>query len=424
MLTACSRKSLIVIAFFQLLSMTLFGQETVGSIAGTVKDTSAAAIPHAKVTIISAQQGSARTLETGAEGNFFIDPLQPGKYQVTIEVSGFKKYVKTDVVLFANQHISLGDVILQVGTQTDTITVEAGSVELQTEDAARSGVLTGSQTVNLALNGRNYLDLVKTIPGIVSDFDGQVAGPGGIGNIFANGQRGNQNNATLDGVGNIDTGSNGTQHTSLNIDAVSELSIVTNSQSAEFGRSVGASVNVVTKSGARDFHGTGYWFHRNEGLNANSFFNNANSQPRQLYRYNYQGYNIGGPVFIPGHFNKDRQKLFFFFGEEFQRQLVPAGSPSHVTVPTAAQRAGNFAGTQDGSGNAVIIRDPLTGQPFSGNIIPANRIDANGGKLLNFFPLPNRSGFPAYNHTPPAPTPHPPPPPPPPPDSNIHHNSK
>ncbi len=147
MLTACSRKSLIVIAFFQLLSMTLFSQETVGSIAGTVKDTSAAAIPHAKVTIISAQQGSARTLETGAEGNFFIDPLQPGKYQVTIEVSGFKKYVKTDVVLFANQHISLGDVILQVGTQTDTITVEAGSVELQTEDAARSGVLTGSQTV-------------------------------------------------------------------------------------------------------------------------------------------------------------------------------------------------------------------------------------------------------------------------------------
>src|SRR6266851_3520869 len=121
--------------------------------------------------------------------------------------------------------------------------------------AMRSGVVTGSQTVNLALNGRNYLDLIKTVPGIVSDFNGQVAGPGGLGSIYANGQRGDQNNVELDGVGNVDTGSNGTQHTSLNVDAVAEFRVITNSESAEFGRSVGAAVNIITKGGTRDFHG-------------------------------------------------------------------------------------------------------------------------------------------------------------------------
>jgi hypothetical protein len=394
-----SLKSLLNVAsLFVLSSVFLFAQETTGSIAGTVKDTSGASIPNAKVTITNTGQGTSRVMETTGDGNFFADPLQTGRYEVTVDATGFKRSVTSDIVLFANQKVSLGDIALQVGSQGETVNVEGSAVQLETEDAMRSGVITGSQTVNLALNGRNYLDLVKTVPGIVSDFNGEVAGPGGIGSIYANGQRGNENNSTLDGVGNMDTGSNGTQHTSLNIDAVAELSVVTNAESAEFGRSVGASINVVVKSGSRDFHGTGYWFHRNDRLNANSFFNNEAGQPRQLYRYNYQGFNVGGPVFIPGHFNKERNKLFFFFAQEWQDQLEPLGR-QNVTVPTALQRMGNFQGTQNGSNVPVIIKDPLTGLPFPNNIIPPSRIDPNGTKILNFYPLPNINIDPSYNYT-------------------------
>jgi len=376
----------------------IFAQETSGSIAGSVKDPSGAAIPKAKVVVTNTQLGTSLNLQTTGDGNFSATPLQAGKYDVTVDVPGFKKSATKNVVVFANQNVSVGTITLQVGTQAETVNVEGSAIQLQTEDAQRSGVITGSQTVNLALNGRNYLDLVRTVPGVVSDFNGEVAGPGGLGSIYANGQRGNQNNATLDGIGNVDTGSNGTQHTSLNVDAVAELSIVTNSQSAEFGRSTGASINVVVKSGTRDFHGTGYWFHRNEGLNANSFFNNANGEQKQLYRYNYQGFNIGGPVFIPGHFNRDRNKLFFFFGSEWQNQLEPL-SRQNVTVPTALQRAGNFQGTQNGSNVAVVIKDPTTGQPFPNNLIPQNRIDPNGAKILNFYPLPNIGTDPSYNYS-------------------------
>jgi hypothetical protein len=263
----------------------------------------------------------------------------------------------------------------------------------------RSGVVTASQVVNIALNGRNYLGLIGTVPGIeASTFNGAVAGPGGIGNIYANGQRGDQNNVELDGVGNIDTGSNGTQHTSMNLDAVAEFRVITNAESAEFGRSTGAAINIITKGGTTDFHGTGYWFHRNDDLNANSWTNNAQGIGRQKYRYNYQGYNIGGPVYIPGHFNKDKQKLFFFFGQEWQRQLVPNGQ-HNVTVPTPAERMGDFSATHDGSGVPVIITDPLTNAPFPGNKIPANRQDPNGLKILSFYPQPNVSGHPDYNYT-------------------------
>ncbi|WP_180540564.1 TonB-dependent receptor [Nevskia soli] len=383
---------------FILFSSVVFAQETSGSISGTVKDTSGASIANATVIVTETQQGTSRTLATTNDGNFAADPLQPGKYQLSVESPGFKKAVRTDIVLFANQRVSLGDIPLEVGTQSETISVEASAEQLQTEDAMRSGVITGSQTVNLALNGRNYLDLVKTVPGVNSDFDGEVAGPGGIGSIYANGQRGNENNSTLDGIGNMDTGSNGTQHTSLNIDAVAELSVVTNAESAEFGRSVGASINVVVKSGTSDFHGTGYWFHRNDSLNANSFFNNLNGESRQLYRYNYQGFNIGGPIYIPGHFNRNKNKLFFFFAQEWQDQLEPL-SRQNVTVPTALQRMGDFQGTQNGSGVPVTIIDPTTKLPFPNNTIPASLIDPNGTKILDFYPLPNFTGDNSYNYT-------------------------
>ncbi len=387
----------VLAAVLSLLVAPVPAQQVSGSISGVVKDNQGAVVPNAKVTLVNQLQGGVREQNTNPDGSFVFTPVMPSTYTVSVESAGFKKFERRDVKLFANDRIALSDIVLDVGAVSETITVEANVVQLQTQSAERSGVVTGLQTVELALNGRNYLDLIKTVPGIVSDFNGQVAGPGGIGSIYANGQRGNQNNLTLDGVANMDTGSNGTQHTSLNIDAVAEFKVITNSQPAEFGRSAGAAINIVTKGGSKDFHGAGYWFHRNEGLNANNWRNNRDGLGRKFYRYNYQGYNIGGPIYIPGKFNKNKEKLFFFWAQEWQRQLIPNGT-RQVTVPTAAERRGDFTGTHEGDGRPVTIMDPLTKQPFPGNTIPQNRWNTDGAKILSFYPLPNVTGQPGYNY--------------------------
>ncbi len=376
-------------------------QQISATLMGVVKDRQGAVVPNAKVVLINQEQRTTvRELNSEPDGSFTIAPLQPAAYTLQVEAPGFKKFEQKDIRLYANDRISVPNIVLEVGALTETVTVEAQAVTLKTESAEKSGVVTGTQVVNLALNGRNYLDLVKTIPGIQAvDFNGQVAGPGGIGNIYANGQRGDQNNVTLDGADNMDTGSNGTQHTSLNIDAIAEFKVITNSQPAEFGRAPGAAINVVTKSGTQDFHGTGYWFHRNEGMNAQSWRNNADGiTSKKKYRYNYEGFNIGGPIYIPGKFNSDKTRLFFFVGYEWQEQLVP-NSTRYVTVPTEAERQGDFSLTHEGDGKPVIIKDPLNnGKAFPLNKIPQERWNADGAKILNWFPLPNTTGFPDYNY--------------------------
>ncbi|MBM3748193.1 MAG: hypothetical protein FJW34_20615, partial [Acidobacteria bacterium] len=389
--------SLTLVTSLLLFSTAAWTQQTSGSIAGVVKDHQGALIPNAKVTLVNQEQGSSREMQSNPDGSFVFFPLLPATYSVMIEAAGFKKFERRDIKLFPNDRIALGDVVLEVGSLSETITVEASVVMLQTQSAERSGIITGSQTVNLALNGRNYLSLIGLVPGIVSWADNQVAGPGGIGSISANGQRANQNNLTLDGVANMDTGSNGTQHTSLNIDAVAEFRVITNSQPAEFGRSAGAAINIVTKSGTREFHGTGYWFHRHEGLNANSWRSNQDGLQRRFYRYNYQGYNLGGPVYVPNKFNTNKEKLFFFWSQEWQNQLIP-NATRYVTVPTAAQRRGDFSLTNEADGSLVTIRDPLSAAPFPGNQIPAGRQSADGAKILNFYPQPNFTGRPDYNY--------------------------
>jgi hypothetical protein len=359
-----------------------------------------AVVPNAKVVLVNQSQGAiVRELKTEADGSFLIFPLNPGTYNLTVEAAGFKKFEQKDLRLFANARVSLSNIVLDVGALAETIEVTAQAVQLETQSATRSGVVTGSQTINLALNGRSYMDLVRTTPGVVENLNAfQTAGVDGPGSVNVNGLRASYNTLTLDGVTNMDTGNNSTQHTALNIDAVAEFKVVANSQSAEFGRSAGAAINIVTKGGSRDFHGTGYWFHRHEGLNANNWKNNVDSIQRNLYRYNYQGYNIGGPVYIPGKFNTSKDKLFFFWAQEWQNQLRP-NTQRNVTVPTADERQGNFSLTHESDGRLVTIKDPTTGQPFPGNKIPESRWNRDGVKILNWYPLPNVAGVPNYNYT-------------------------
>jgi hypothetical protein len=368
----------------------MLAQQTSGSISGTVRDSQQAAIAAAKVTVMNRAQGLIREVPTSSDGSFMVTPLQSAVYSVSVEAPGFKKFERPEVKIFANDRIAL-DIVLEVGAVTETITVEGTVLALQTTSAERAGVITGSQVVNLAMSNRNILDAVRIIPGIVYT--------GGLGGIQANGNRGNQNNLTLDGVNNVDTGSNGGTHTNVNLDAIAEFKVITNSQPAEFGRSAGAAINIVTKSGTNQFHGTGYWFHRHEGLNANNWRNNQENRARQLQRVNWFGYNLGGPVFIPGKFNANKDKVFFFFAQEFQRQLVPNTLRS-VTVPTELERRGDFSRSREGDGSPVRLLDPANNrQPFPNNVIPASRLNPDGVKILNFYPLPNMAGSdPQFNY--------------------------
>ena len=369
-----------------------FAQQISGSLTGVVKDSQQAVVINAKITLTNPQQGTTRDATTGTDGAFVIAQVQPGTYDLTVEAPGFRKVEQKGVQVFANDRVSVGDIVLTVGALNETVTVESTASQVQTASAERSGVLTQRQVVDLAETGRSLFDLTKTLPGIVYT--------GGLGGVASNGNRNNQNNFTLDGVTNVDTGSNGGTLATTNIDMIAEMKVITNSQPAEFGRSSGAQIEVVTKSGSKDFHGTGYFFHRHDDLNANSWRNNIDGRARALYRYNFYGFNVGGPAYIPGKFNKNKEKFFFFIGIEWQKQLIPNGI-SNVTVPTALERTGDFSQSHDGGGAPLVIKDPTNnGVQFPGNKIPQSRLNPDGVKILGFYPQPNALGVsPGYNYT-------------------------
>jgi len=373
------------------LAVSMNAQQISGSISGTVKDNQQAVIAGAKVVLTNTAQAVVREAMTGSDGGFLFTPLQPASYTLTVESRGFKKYEQREIKIFASDRIALPNIVLDLGAVSETVTVEAQAAVLQTKSAERAGVLTGNQVVNLAVRTRNFLDLAATVPGVIYT--------GGLGGIYANGSRGNQNNLTVDGITNVDTGSNGGVLATLNIDQIAEFKLITNSQPAEVGRSSGAAIQVVTKSGTRDFHGTGYLFHRHEGLNANNWRNNQENRARQLFRYNYFGYNIGGPVILPGGFNRNRDKLFFFWSQEFQENLSP-NSLRNVLLPTPLERNGDFSRSVESDGSPLRLTDPLNNRaPYPGNIIPPSQISADGKKILNFYPTPNALGKdPTFNH--------------------------
>ncbi len=422
-LTFAKRTMLLCVAVC-VLAITAFAQTT-GSLSGTVHDPSGAAVAGAKVTVSDLTQNRQVDATTGSDGNFSFTTLLPGTYSVTIEAQGFKKSIKSGIILNIADRQSTGVIKLEVGGIENTVQITADSAQLQikTESGEQGTAINNQQLQNLAINGRNYLDLVRLTPGVVATANFQQAGPGGLGGISIGGSRQNQNNLTIDGTTNVDTGSNGTQHIALALDNIAEFKVLTSNYQAEYGRSAGGSIQIVTKSGGNQFHGTGYYFHRHEQFNANSYFNKAQGRigdpvtgiernPRNFYRYNYQGYNIGGPVYLPrfGEGGKSilntKDKLFFFWAQEWQQQLIPQGA-RQSRVPTALELAGNFSQTRDGNGGALFIRDPLvTGlcqatpaTPTAGvnyqascfndggvlNKIPTSRLTSSGQALLRTF---------------------------------------
>jgi outer membrane receptor protein involved in Fe transport len=390
--------SLAVLPALLLFSVCASAQQISGSIAGRLIDQQGAVISSASVTVTEPSKNVTATAKTNEAGTFVFSALQPGSYSISASAPGFKKLERTHITLDANDKLALGDLLMEVGAVTESVEVAAQAALLQTESVDRSATINNRQMENIEVNGRNPLDMTKLIPGVVNTSSFQVGGAGGLGGINVNGNRGSANQLTINGIGNIDTGSNGSQNVTVSLDSMAEFKILTGMYQAEYGRNAGAQISMVTKSGTDQFHGSGYFYHRHEEFNANTWVNNAKSQPRSLYRYNDPGYTIGGPIFIPKLLHATKDKLFFFWSQEWQNQLVP-NTPRNVVVPTALERQGNFSQSVDQNGKPVTIRDPNTQQPLAGNLVPASQLYGPGLALLNLFPQPNVSGQLGYNYT-------------------------
>jgi hypothetical protein len=194
---------------------------------------------------------------------------------------------------------------------------------------------------------------------------------------------------TVDGISNLDTGSNGTMHAMPSMDSIGEVKVLMSNYAAEHGRNSGGTITVITKGGGKQFHGSAGWYHRHESYSANNYFNNRNGIARPPYRYNIFSYTLSGPIYIPRKFNRDRSKLFFFFSQEIQRQRIDNGAKT-VRVPTALEREGDYSQTFDVDGKLIKVNDPLNGgAQFPGNVVPASRATKVGKAVLNLFPMPN-----------------------------------
>lgn len=387
-------------SLFLAAGVPLAAQTTSGSIVGAVEDTQGAPVPKAIVTVADSEEGSSRAILTDNLGRFVVPDLRPGRYILTVQSQGFKELVRSDVILNGNTNLSIGTLTLQVGTMSQEVRVVASGEQLQTETAERSESIVGEQLQNIEVNGRSYLALLQLVPGIYNDSDYSYAGVG-LGNIYSNGSRGNQANVTFDGAGNVDTGANGSQMATASLDSIQEFKVLTSNYQAQYGRSAGAQISVVSKGGKKKFFGSGYWYHRNESVNANDWINNRDGLPRKIFRANDFGATLGGPIFIPGKFNTHKDKLFFFWSEERQHQFLPE-NVRNATVPTALERQGDFSQSVDKNGNRFNrIKDPLSGKPCSSSSqtgcfqdggvlgkIPQNRLYAPGIAILNLFPLP------------------------------------
>ena len=336
-----------------IMGATAAAQDITGSISGTVKDPTGAVMPNATVTITNTDTGVVvRRLKTDNGGNYSAPLLPIGHYSVQVQAPGFKKSVYNDIELNVNDKLTVNGQ-LSLGTTEETVVVEANPLTVDLQSAAATGLINGTQIRELSLNTRNYEQLVTLLPGVSSSqatdqlYVGAFAPIGtNVVSFSINGARTSENNWTIDGFDNVDRGSNLTLLSFPSVDAISEFKVVRGAYDPEFGRSGGAQVNVVTRSGARAFHGGGYEFFRNDVLNANSFFNKNTPDPTKVVarpplRYNDFGWMLGGPVSIPGVYNESKDKTFFFFSEEFRRTITYA-NPS-LFVPTAGERTGTFA---------------------------------------------------------------------------------
>lgn len=334
-------------------SMFVCGQQTTGTIVGLVTDNSGAVVPKATVTLTNVETNAVvRTVNTSKTGDYSAPLLPIGHYSVQASSSGFKTASQTGIELNVNDRLTV-NLTLAPGNAQETVNVQADATQVETQSATSQGLITGTQVRELSLSARNYEELVALMPGVssaVADtiFVG-VETPGGGTNevdFSINGTRFSQNNWTVDGADNVDRGGNFTLLNYPSVDAIAEFKVLRSLYNPEFGRGAGGQIDVITRSGTNRFHGGVYEFFRNDVLNANRYLNKHFADPTQdvarpPLRYNDFGWTFGGPIYIPGHYNTDKKKTFFFYSEEIRR--IVTSSTAIVTLPNANERRGVFA---------------------------------------------------------------------------------
>ena len=373
-----------------------------GSITGTVKDPSGAAISGATVQIESPERAINRQMSTNSSGDYNETALPPGNYNISVSVTGFKKYQAKNVKLDVGEKARV-DVTLEVGAISTEIVVQGEDVaQVETQSSELAGTVSGKEITQLELNGRNFTSLVTLVPGVSNQTGSDEPSVGINGSVAfsMNGGRTEYNAWELDGGDNMDNGSNGTLNVYPSLDAIAEFKVLTSNYGAQYGRNGSGTVEVETKSGTKAFHGDAYEFVRNDAFNAQNYFNNTAFGGTGVvppYKKNDFGYTIGGPVYIPGLYNKDKQKTFFFWSQEWRRERVP--STFNTVVPYSAERTGNFS---DLCPNPVsgsfddCPHDPNTGLPFPGNQIT---VDPAAAAILPLIPVGtlDQPGASAYN---------------------------
>lgn len=396
-------KTVLLICLALCFTFILNAQSDLGSIQGFVKDPSGASIPNAKVTARNTTGQERQTL-TNESGYYTITNIPAGVYSIQVEAAGFKKFESSNNKLDASASLAL-DATLTVGAATETVEVSASASPLQTESATVQRVVTRQQIDSLELNGRNPIFMANLVPG--------TRGGNLAGNSFAfsqgpsniNGARTQESLITYDGAPAVRTRSNGTSLGSADVDSTQEIQILTANYAAEYGRSSGGQIRILTRSGSQQFHGAAYEYLRNTVFNANTWTRNHTIGPDFLgftkvppFHYNQYGFNIGGPLFIPGKFNTDKTKFFWYWGTEWVKNRFI--DTSSQTVPSLLMRQGNFSELLDpnniyvnrtvaGVRVPVTINDPTTGQPFPNNIIPTARLSPNGLGIMRAYPTPN-----------------------------------
>ena len=390
-----------------------------GYIGGTVTDKSGAAVAGADVGLKNVTGSISCSTSTNADGAYVISGLPGDTYDLSVTANGFQKFTAQKVVLQVAEKARI-DVALTVGMVTQEVVVTGESVaQVETTSSEISSTITGKQIDQLVLNGRNFTQLVTLSPGVVNQTGLDEGTVGVYGNVAysMNGGRTEYNNWELDGGDNMDNGSNATLNVYPNPEAIAEFKVLTSSYGAQYGRNGSGTVEVETKSGGSSFHGSAFEYLRNDFFNANQYFNNATDQPRPPYKKHDFGYTVGGPIYIPHHYNSDKKKTFFFFSEEWRREKNPS-TIAPQNVPSDAERNGNFSDLCPTAGTD-FTRDPNTGFPdcpSSGPgltpgtfaTFPNNTIvpTSTGSALLVLIPSANTTngGFPAFAQTVSTPT--------------------
>jgi hypothetical protein len=386
-------------------------QTVTGQITGTVVDSAGAVIAGATVQITNEVTKQVREFTTSSNGSFIFADLVPAEYNLRTTHPGFKTYIQNRITVGTLEKVDVHSIRLEIGDVSTSIEVQAAAARVQTDSSDHAIDVNLAQIKETPIKGRNFQAIIKDLPGVIDMGTYDQRGWNGNSAIVNGGQQG-QVLITFDGIAAQDSGAPGmSTYQAPSVDAIGEVKLLTGNYAAEYGARNGGQMNISIKNGTGQFHGSAYYYYRHEEFNANEWFNNQLNVQKPKYRYENPGGTVGGPVIIPKvRFNKDHNRLFFFYSWDQVWNTVNT-SLNKYSMPTALERQGDFSASVNPNGSQILIRDPLSGATcstavaagcFPGNKIPLNRLSPIGSAMLNLFPLPNTTdptGQHQYNFT-------------------------